>query len=98
MMYLSIVVPVYNEEQNVHLVYEAIVKAVSPLKKEWELLMVDDGSKDNSLDEMKKIAQKDPQHVRLIVLRRNFGQTAAIAAVLTIHMVRLWSCVMRTCK
>lgn len=79
-MYLSIVMPVYNEEQNVHLVYEATVKAISPLKKEWELLMIDDGSQDNSLDEMKKIAQKDPEHVRLIVLRRNFGQTAAIAA------------------
>jgi glycosyltransferase involved in cell wall biosynthesis len=80
MMDLSIVVPVYNEEQNIQLVYDAVVKAITPLKKKWELLMVDDGSQDGSLHEMGKIAQKDPEHVHVIVLRRNFGQTAAIAA------------------
>jgi len=80
MMDLSIVVPVYNEQENISLVYEAVINAITPLKNKWELLMVDDGSKDDSLREMEKIAQKDPQHVRVIVLRRNFGQTAAIAA------------------
>jgi len=80
MMDLSIVVPVYNEQENIKLVYEAVHNAITPLKKKWELFMVDDGSKDGSLQEMKSIAQKDPEHVRVIVLRRNFGQTAAIAA------------------
>ncbi|HAF60935.1 MAG TPA: glycosyltransferase [Anaerolineaceae bacterium] len=79
-MDLSIVVPVYNEQENIHLVYEAIINTITPLKKQWELMMVDDGSTDESLKEMRIIAKKDPEHVSVIVLRRNFGQTAAIAA------------------
>ena len=80
MMDLSIVVPVYNEQENIKLVYEAIIQAVVPLKKKWELIMVDDGSQDDSLAEMRRVAERDPQHVKVIILRRNFGQTAAIAA------------------
>ena len=79
-MDLSIVVPVYNEQENIKLVYEAIIQAVVPLKKKWELIMVDDGSQDDSLAEMRQVAEHDPQHVKVIILRRNFGQTAAIAA------------------
>jgi glycosyltransferase involved in cell wall biosynthesis len=77
---LSIVSPVYNEEENLPLLYEAVYQAIYPLEITWELILVDDGSRDNSLKEMEKLAVADPQHVRLIELRRNFGQTAAIAA------------------
>jgi glycosyltransferase involved in cell wall biosynthesis len=77
---LSIVSPVYNEEENLPLLYEAVYQAIYPLEITWELILVDDGSRDNSLKEMEKLAAADPQHVRLIELRRNFGQTAAIAA------------------
>jgi glycosyltransferase involved in cell wall biosynthesis len=79
-MKLSIVSPVFNEEKNLSMLYEAIHKALAPLGIEWELILVDDGSKDCSLQEMEKLAQADPHHVCLICLRRNFGQTAAIAA------------------
>jgi len=79
-MDLSIVVPVYNEQENIKLLYKAICEAIIPLKKKWELILVDDGSTDDSLNEMKNIAQSDVEHVRVIVFRRNFGQTAAIAA------------------
>ena len=79
-MKLSIVSPVYNEEENLPLLYEAVRKALEPLEIEWELILIDDGSKDCSLREMEKLAEADPGHVCLICLRRNFGQTAAIAA------------------
>jgi glycosyltransferase involved in cell wall biosynthesis len=79
-MKLSIVSPVYNEEKNLPLLFEAVHKALDPLGIEWELILVDDGSQDCSLQEMEKLAAADPEHVRLICLRRNFGQTAAIAA------------------
>ncbi|MBE3143760.1 MAG: glycosyltransferase family 2 protein, partial [Planctomycetes bacterium] len=79
-MRLSVVTPVYNEEQNIPLLYEAVFKALEPLDIAWELILVDDGSRDNSLTEMEKAAVADPLHVRLVELRRNFGQTAAIAA------------------
>ncbi|MEM5776173.1 MAG: glycosyltransferase family 2 protein [Anaerolineaceae bacterium] len=77
---LSVVIPVYNEQDNIPLLYQAVCQALSPLKYAWEIVFVDDGSKDNSLNEMERIAAQDPEHVRVVELRRNFGQTAAIAA------------------
>ncbi len=79
-MDVSLVVPVYNEEQNIPLLYPAIVKALEPLTGTWEVILVDDGSKDGSLAELEKVAAADPARVRVVALRRNFGQTAAIAA------------------
>lgn len=78
-MYLSVVSPIFNERESIPLLYEAVKKALSEIK-DWELILVDDGSTDASYDELIKIAEADPIHVRLIQLRRNFGQTAAIAA------------------
>jgi glycosyltransferase involved in cell wall biosynthesis len=79
-MDLSIIVPVYNEEKNLPLLYDAILAAMSGYKKHWEVLFVDDGSKDASLQVLHGIYEKDKKRVRLVELRRNFGQTAAIAA------------------
>lgn len=79
-MDLSIVVPVYNEEENIPLLHQAITTAVAPLGLTWEVILVDDGSKDGSLKVLESLAEKDIEHVRIIALRRNFGQTAAIAA------------------
>jgi len=79
-MDLSIVVPVYNECENLPLLYKAIGDAVSPLGLEWEVIFVDDGSRDRSLDVLEGLAAEDPAHTRVVALRRNFGQTAAIAA------------------
>ncbi len=79
-MKLSLVVPVYNEEENLPLLFNAIHEALDALALTWELILVDDGSRDNSLTVLNELVVKDPQHVRGIVFRRNFGQTAAIAA------------------
>jgi glycosyltransferase involved in cell wall biosynthesis len=79
-MDLSIVVPVYNEVENVPLLYPAVTAALKDVTLSWELILVDDGSRDNSLVELEKLAAADPRRVRVVALRRNFGQTAAIAA------------------
>jgi glycosyltransferase involved in cell wall biosynthesis len=79
-MHLSLIVPVYNEEQNLPLLHDAVVAALKPIKKDWELILVEDGSRDKSLEVLKQIASKDKKHVRVVQFRRNFGQTAAIAA------------------
>ena len=50
------------------------------LGRSWEVVFVDDGSQDDSLNVLRAVAEKDPEHVRVVVFRRNFGQTAAIAA------------------
>jgi glycosyltransferase involved in cell wall biosynthesis len=77
---LSLVIPVYNEEENIHLLIEAIRKALDPLPDTWEAVLVDDGSEDNSLQVLTKLAEEDAEHLRVVSFRRNFGQTAAIAA------------------
>ena len=77
---LSLVVPVYNEGENLPLLFEAVHQALDPLKLKWEIVFVDDGSKDGSLAVLKDLAKKDARHITLVVFRRNFGQTAAIAA------------------
>jgi glycosyltransferase involved in cell wall biosynthesis len=79
-MNLSIIVPVYDEEETILLLHHAVAEAMQPMQEEWELILVDDGSKDGSFTKLEEIFEKDPQHVRVIGLRRNFGQTAAIAA------------------
>ena len=79
-MNLSLVIPVYNEEENLPLLFDAIYNTMNALNQSWEVILVDDGSQDNSLSVLKEYAQKDADHVRVISFRRNFGQTAAIAA------------------
>ncbi len=78
-MDLSIVVPIYNEVQNLPILHERIADALAGSSIEWELILVDDGSIDGSFDVMKGIALHDPA-CKVIRFRRNFGQTAAMAA------------------
>lgn len=79
-MSLSLVIPVYNEEQNLPLLMEQIFAAMQSVNQPWEVVFVDDGSRDCSVDVLTKLTEKYPDHVRVVVFRRNFGQTAAIAA------------------
>lgn len=79
-MKLSLVIPVYNEEQNLPALYDAIQSALSAYPSEWEVIFVDDGSQDQSLSVLQGLVARDPQHARIVSFRRNFGQTAAIAA------------------
>jgi glycosyltransferase involved in cell wall biosynthesis len=80
-MNLSIVVPVYNEAESLPELHRAIHQALDPSPDCcWEVVFVDDGSKDNSARVLEQINVADPVHTCVITLRRNFGQTAAIAA------------------
>ena len=79
-MKLSIIVPVYNEEESLGPLFGEIQNAVKPLDLPWELILVDDGSKDNGLQKIREIVAANPEKASAVVLRRNFGQTAALAA------------------
>jgi glycosyltransferase involved in cell wall biosynthesis len=79
-MNLSLIIPVYNEEENLPILYDSIQLAMRPIQDSWEVIFVDDGSKDHSFDVLGFLVEKDPEHVRVLSFRRNFGQTAAIAA------------------
>ncbi len=76
---LSLVIPVCNEEQNLIPLFEKIISAMSKLQEDYEIIFIDDGSADRSLDEIKKIA-KTNSNVKAISFKKNFGQTSAIAA------------------
>jgi len=76
---LSIVVPIYNEEENVAALYGNVREALESTSLEYEIIFVDDGSGDASFRLLKGIAAED-RRVKLLRFRRNFGQTAAMAA------------------
>nr|WP_092068412.1 glycosyltransferase family 2 protein [Dendrosporobacter quercicolus]NSL47086.1 glycosyltransferase family 2 protein [Dendrosporobacter quercicolus DSM 1736]SDL75562.1 dolichol-phosphate mannosyltransferase [Dendrosporobacter quercicolus] len=74
---ISIVVPVYNEQENIENFYEEVVKCMQPLNYGFELIFVDDGSKDASAMLLDRLAQKD-ERVRALLLARNFGHQIAL--------------------
>jgi len=76
---LSIVVPIYNEEENIRALHESVAAALNKSGVDYELILVDDGSTDGSFPLLREIAESDPQ-VKVIRFRRNFGQTAAMTA------------------
>ncbi len=80
-MFLSLVIPVYNEAENLELLHQAIHTALDGMSEHrWEVVYVDDGSRDGSQEILEALAEQDPQHAVVVEFRRNFGQTAAIAA------------------
>ena len=78
MMSISIVIPLYNEQDSLQELTDNIVQALSPIEKEYELLFIDDGSTDDSCRVLKEIKKTTPQ-VKIIRLRKNFGKSAALA-------------------
>ncbi|NJO45700.1 MAG: glycosyltransferase family 2 protein [Oscillatoriales cyanobacterium RM2_1_1] len=76
---LSLVVPIYNEVESLPKLIQEIKEAMAELGQDYELICIDDGSKDGSADWLRREAQVNPR-LRAIILRRNYGQTAAMAA------------------
>ena len=76
---ISIVVPVYNERENLVLLDQEITKSIKPLNKNFEVILVDDGSTDGS-SELIRVLQEKNSTIRLIRFGHNHGQTAAFAA------------------
>ena len=78
-MDLSIVVPVYNEEDNIASLYEQLTAVLEPLDRSYEVICVEDGSSDRSFELLTGLAERDPR-IKVIQFRRNFGQTAGFSA------------------
>lgn len=79
MVNLSLIIPCYNEQETIPLFYEETIKVLSGLSIEYEMLFIDDGSKDKTLDVVKSIAGKD-KCVKYFSFSRNFGKEAAMYA------------------
>lgn len=75
----TLVIPVFNEAENLVELYDELIASCTKLKKSFEIIFVDDGSWDDSFVILKKIQKKDPR-VKIIKFRKNFGQTAALSA------------------
>lgn len=76
---LSVVIPLYNEEENIPDLYAELSAALDDLCLTYEVIIIDDGSRDGSFERLKAIHERDPRW-QVIRFRRNFGQTAGIAA------------------
>lgn len=78
-MDISVVIPVFNEESNLPVLYERLVNSVTSISNDYELIFVNDGSKDNSLNIIKELSLKNPQ-VKYIDFSKNFGHQLAVFA------------------
>ena len=78
-MDLSVVVPVYNEEENLEPLIHEIRSVLDPLGKRYELILVDDGSTDGTYGVLSRLHEAEPR-LKVLRFKRNFGQTAAVAA------------------
>lgn len=76
---ISVISPVFNEEENVEELYKELVSSLEKIGKTFEIIFVDDGSTDSTFERLKKLREKD-KRVKIITFRRNFGQTAALSA------------------
>jgi glycosyltransferase involved in cell wall biosynthesis len=76
---LSIVIPVHNEEHSILPLYDRLTRVLVEMRRQYEILFVDDASTDRSFELLANLVQTDP-HLKVLRLRRNFGQTAALAA------------------
>lgn len=78
-MDLSLVIPIYNEAENIPLLINAITNSLKETNLIYEIICVDDGSIDGTVEVLKDTAKNNP-HVKAIILRRNYGQTPAMSA------------------
>ena len=76
---ISVIIPVFNEEKNVSPLYEKIITSLKRTNRDYEIIFIDDGSSDDTLNQLRQISKKDPR-VKGLSLSRNFGQTSALSA------------------
>jgi glycosyltransferase involved in cell wall biosynthesis len=76
---ISVVIPLHNEQENLPLLHDQLCKALPPLGRPYEILLVDDGSTDSTPRLLRELAARDPR-VKVVLFRRNYGQTAAMQA------------------
>jgi len=78
-MKISIILPILNEEENLKILFEKLNQVLKKINYEYEIIAINDGSKDNSFEVLKKFTE-DNQAFKIINFSRNFGQTAALSA------------------
>ena len=80
LVYLSVVIPVYNEAANLDALYQRLTTTLDGLNKTYEIIFTNDGSRDNSIDVLRGFHQQRPKQIRIVDFNGNFGQHMAIMA------------------
>ncbi|MBW2233369.1 MAG: glycosyltransferase [Deltaproteobacteria bacterium] len=82
---LSVVIPVYYNEENLPVTWQALARVLAELPEgtDWEVVFVDDGSGDGSYQKLLELREQEGESIRVVKLSRNFGQVAAILAGLS---------------
>lgn len=78
--YISVVIPVYNEEGNLEKLYERLAKVLDDMHKPFEIVFINDGSKDKSIKILEDFHQRRPEQIKVIDFKGNFGQHMAVMA------------------
>lgn len=78
--YISVVIPVYNESENLEQLYERLIASLDKLNKAYEVILVNDGSQDDSYDRLNELQKRRPEQIRIIHFNGNFGQHMALMA------------------
>lgn len=78
--YLSVVIPVYNEEASLEALYQRLIPVLDGLEKTYEVILVNDGSHDQSSKVLEELYQRRPENLRIVEFNRNYGQHMAIMA------------------
>ncbi len=76
---LSVIIPIYNERETIRLLFDKIAEVMTQIGQPWEVLFINDGSKDGSEEELNALSSEHPE-AKVLHFRRNFGQTAAMMA------------------
>ena len=76
---ISVIIPLYNEKESLVILYDELAPPLTSYSRDYELIFVDDGSTDGSVEVLKELQQRDPR-IRIVRLRRNFGKSAALSA------------------
>lgn len=79
-MLLSVIIPVFNESENLPLLHTRLTATVGAITPEYELIFVNDGSRDSSMQVLRALAAQDPEHTRFLDFSRNFGHQIAVQA------------------
>ena len=79
MKYISVILPMYNEEANILPMYQKVTKVLHGINRDYEIIFVDDGSKDRTFTYLSELHKRDG-HVKVISFRRNYGKAAGLAA------------------
>lgn len=77
--FLSVVIPVFNEEENLQMLTTELIEVLRTLNKTWEIIFIDDGSKDESFRVLRELQKLSP-HIKVIKFKKNYGQTASFDA------------------